>query len=125
MQIDKNALPSTKQESWKYTNLSAIYNKNDPELKKYNNKKIYLEKISIKRLDDIVNLNDSKILIKIDVERHEKKVLEGMKNMINQNDIILQIEIGQHQENEVFRYLKELDLKFIKTIRHDHYFLKE
>ena len=104
---------------------SAIYNKNDPELKKYNNKKIYLEKISIKRLDDIVNLNDSKILIKIDVERHEKKVLEGMKNMINQNDIILQIEIGQHQENEVFRYLKELDLKFIKTIRHDHYFLKE
>ena len=48
-----------------------------------------------------------------------------MKNMINQNDIILQIEIGQHQENEVFRYLKELDLKFIKTIRHDHYFLKE
>ena len=84
-----------------------------------------LKNIIIKRLDDIVNLNDSKILIKIDVERHEKKVLEGMKNMINQNDIILQIEIGQHQENEVFRYLKELDLKFIKTIRHDHYFLKE
>jgi len=29
MQIDKNALPSIKQESWKYTNLSAIYTKND------------------------------------------------------------------------------------------------
>ncbi len=29
MQIDKNALPSTKQESWKYTNLFAIYNKNN------------------------------------------------------------------------------------------------
>ena len=29
MQIDKNALPSIKQESWKYTNLSAICTKND------------------------------------------------------------------------------------------------
>ena len=29
MQIDKNALPSIKQESWKYTNLSAIYSKNN------------------------------------------------------------------------------------------------
>ncbi len=104
---------------------SAIYNKNDPELKKYDNKNIYLEKISIKRLDDIIDINNSKILVKIDVERHEKKVLEGMENTINRNNIILQIEIGQHQENEVFKYLKELDFKWINTIRHDHYFLKE
>ena len=48
-----------------------------------------------------------------------------MKNTINNNDIILQIEIGESQENEMFRYLKELNLKWINTIRHDHYFIKE
>ena len=104
---------------------SAIFHKDDPELKKYDVKNIYLEKISVKRLDDIININDSKILAKIDVERHEKKVLEGMKDTINNNDIILQIEIGEAQKNEVFRYLKELNLKWINTIRHDHYFIKE
>ena len=104
---------------------SAIFQEDDPELKKYDIKNIYLEKISVKRLDDIININDSKILAKIDVERHEKKVLEGMKDIINNNNIILQIEVGEAQKNEVFRYLKELNLKWINTIRHDHYFIKE
>ena len=104
---------------------SAIFQEDDPELKKYDIKNIYLEKISVKRLDDIININDSKILAKIDVERHEKKVLEGMKNTIKNNDIILQVEIGEVQKNEVFKYLKELNLKLINTIRHDHYFIKE
>lgn len=52
---------------------SAIFQKDDPELKKYDIKSLYREKISVKRLDDIININDSKILAKIDVERHEKK----------------------------------------------------
>ena len=104
---------------------SAIFQEDDPELKKYDIKNIYLEKISVKRLDDIINIYDSKILVKIDVERHEKKVLEGMKNTIKNNDIILQVEIGEVQKNEVFKYLKELNLKWINTIRHDHYFIKE
>ena len=48
-----------------------------------------------------------------------------MKNTIKNNDIILQVEIGEVQKNEVFKYLKELNLKWINTIRHDHYFIKE
>lgn len=104
---------------------SAIFQKDDPELKKYDIKSLYREKISVKRLDDIININDSKILAKIDVERHEKKVLEGMEHTINNNNIILQIEIGEAQKNEVFRYLKKLNFRWINTIRHDHYFIKE
>jgi FkbM family methyltransferase len=104
---------------------SAIFQKDDPELKKYNIKNLYLEKISVKKLDDIVDINQSTILVKIDVERHEKKVLEGMKNTINNNSIILQIEVGEEQKNEVFGYLKELNFTWINTIRHDHYFIKE
>ena len=103
---------------------SAIYEKNDPELNKYNYKDIIKEKILTKKLDDIIDINNSKILIKIDVERHEKKVLEGMNKMIKQNNIIMQIEIGHDQKNEVFSYLNKLNLKWINTIRHDHYFIK-
>jgi len=103
---------------------SAIYEKNDPEFKKYNYKDIIKEKILTKKLDDIIDINNSKILVKIDVERHEKKVLEGMNKMIKQNNIIMQIEIGHDQQNEVFSYLNKLNLKWINTIRHDHYFIK-
>ena len=103
---------------------SAIYEKNDPALKKYNYKDIIKEKILTKKLDDIIDINNSKILVKIDVERHEKKVLEGMNKMIKQNNIIMQIEIGHDQKNEVFSYLNKLNLKWINTIRHDHYFIK-
>jgi len=104
---------------------SAIFQKDDPDLKKYNMKDIYMEKISVKKLDDIIDINQSEILVKIDVERHEKKVLEGMENTINNNNIILQIEIGEEQQNEVFGYLRKLNFKWINTIRHDHYFIKE
>ena len=103
---------------------STIYEKNDPELKKYNYKNIIKEKILTKKLDEIIDINNSKILVKIDVERHEKKVLEGMNKMIKQNNIIMQIEIGHDQKNEVFSYLNKLNLKWINTIRHDHYFIK-
>ena len=46
---------------------STIYEKNDPELKKYNYKNIIKEKILTKKLDDIIDINNSKILVKIDV----------------------------------------------------------
>lgn len=103
---------------------SAIFNKNDPELKKYNPKNIIKEKILLKKLDDIIKINNSKILVKIDVERHEKKVLEGMEKIIQENNIIMQIEIGEENEEEIFDYLKKLNFKWINSIRHDHFFEK-
>ena len=104
---------------------SAIFNAEDPELKKYIYKDIIKEKILIKRLDDIIEIKKSNILIKIDVERHEKKVLIGMEKILKQNKIILQVEIGNDQKKEVFDYLDILGLKWINSIRHDHYFIKD
>ena len=104
---------------------SAIFNKNDPELKKYKPKDIIKEDILIKRLDEVLNISKSKIMIKIDVERHEKKVLEGMQNIIMKNNIIMQIEIGNENKQDVFDYLDKLNFKWINTIRHDHYFIKD
>ena len=104
---------------------SAIFDKNDPELEKYDSKSINKEKISLKKLDDVLKINNSKILIKIDVERHEKKVLEGMEKIIQQNNIIMQIEICEKNKKEVFDYLKRLKFKWINSIRHDHFFEKD
>ena len=103
---------------------SAVYDKSDTELRKYNKKNIFKEKILLKKLDDVLDFKNLNILIKIDVERHEKKVLEGMRNLINLNNIVLQIEIGDKQKEAVYSYLKTLHFKWIKTIRHDHFFIK-
>ncbi len=120
---------NSEEEIW-YTNKnkmggSTIFDKNDPELKKYKIKDIIKEKIFTKKLDDILEIKSSNILIKIDVERHEKKVLEGMENIIKENDIILQIETNDDQKEQIFNYLNNLDFKFVNSIKHDHYFIKE
>ncbi len=104
---------------------SAIFDKNDPELKKYEANDIIIEKIFTKKLDDILKIKSSNILIKIDVERHEKKVLEGMENIIKENNIVLQVEINDKQKNQIFNYLNDLDLQHINSIRHDHFFIKK
>ena len=120
---------NSKTEIW-YTNKdkmggSAIFDKNDTELKKYKKENIISEKIFIKKLDDIIHIDNEKILIKIDVERHEKKVLEGMSKLIQQNNIIMQIEVGNEQKDEVFKLLNKFKLNWINTIRHDHFFIKD
>jgi FkbM family methyltransferase len=104
---------------------SAVYDKGDTELSKYNKKNIFKEKILLKKLDDVLDLKNLNILVKIDVERHEKKVLEGMRNLINQNNIVLQIEIGDKKKEDVHSYLKSLNFKWIKTISHDYFFIKD
>jgi FkbM family methyltransferase len=104
---------------------SAVFDKHDPELKKYNHKNIIKEKILTRKLDDVIDIKNSKILFKIDVERHEKKVLEGMHKIIQQNKIFMQIEISDEHKKEVFEYLDKLKFKWINTIRHDHYFTKD
>ena len=120
---------NSEEEIW-YTNKnkmggSAIFDINDPELKKYKKEDIIKEKIFTRKLDDIIRIKSSNILIKIDVERHEKKVLEGMENIIKENNIVLQIEVNDEQKKEVFNYLNNLNFKCINSIRHDHYFIKE
>ena len=103
---------------------SAVYNKKDLELKKYKDENIYKEKVILKKLDDIIDLKFSQVLIKIDVERHEREALEGMINLINNNNIIMQIEVSNENKEEIFEYLKRLNLKWVKSIRHDHFFIK-
>jgi len=63
--------------------------------------------------DEIIDLCDKKILLKIDVEGHELSVLDGLKALLNNNKCIILIEIGNEKFEEVNKYLSEKNFKII------------
>ena len=67
--------------------------------------------------DEVLKLNNQKLAIKIDVERHELSVLKGLINLINNNDCLIQIEIFEKNFKEVDQFLK--DNKFSKISSFD------
>ncbi len=102
---------------------SSIYNKDDTELLKYKKKDIKFERVEAKKLDDIMEIKNKNLLIKIDVERHEIDVLKGAcKKILKNNNIIMQIEIQKELKNEVFNFLKKNNFKFLNSIGYDYYF---
>ena len=67
--------------------------------------------------DEVLKLNNQKLAIKIDVERHELSVLKGFVNLLNNNDCLIQIEIFEKSFREVDQFLK--DNKFSKISSFD------
>ena len=67
--------------------------------------------------DEVLKLNNQKLAIKIDVERHELSVLKGFVNLLNNNDCLIQIEIFEKNFKEVDQFLK--DNKFSKISSFD------
>ena len=50
------------------------------------------QKIIIERLDDLYDLTNQSIFIKIDVEGHEDKLIEGSLNIIKNNKVLMYLE---------------------------------
>jgi len=100
----------------------SIYNINDEELSKYNEKRTFKIESKSDLADNLMDFKDEKIAIKIDVERHEKNVLDGMKKMLSQNNILIQIELFNERKEEIFDYLKRINFKHFHTIKKDYYF---
>ena len=57
--------------------------------------------VDIVRLDDIVALSGSKLAIKIDIERYERKALAGMAKTLAGNRGVVQIEVLEAREETV------------------------
>ena len=72
--------------------------------------------------DEILKFKNKNIAIKIDVERHEKKVLEGIVKLINSNKVLIQIEIFEKRKADIFSFLIENNFKNIHNIQKDHFF---
>ncbi len=81
----------------------------------YNKENTFLGEFRIG--DEALNFNDEKLCFKIDVERHELKVLEGLKKTFISNKIILLIEIYKKNFDQVNKLLNEMGLKLKKSIK--------
>ncbi len=80
------------------------------------------ERVLVKRGDDVLHFQNNTLTIKIDVEGFEFFVLKGLKNILVNNRCILQIEIWEKNNDEVYRFLKSLSYKMISSIDGDTYF---
>ena len=100
----------------------SVYDDNDKEMKKYNMKKIFKLESECKKGDDILKIRNKKIAIKIDVERHEKKVLKGITNLIKKNKTIIQIELFDERVSDVTSLLKKESFIQLNQIKRDFYF---
>ncbi|MDC0032890.1 FkbM family methyltransferase [Pelagibacteraceae bacterium] len=66
-----------------------------------------VEKSSIKTLDNLFDLDNQKIVMKIDVEGFEFEALCGAKNILTKNKCYLQVEIRYENYNRVKKLLHE------------------
>ena len=100
----------------------SIYDTNDKELNKYDIKKTFKTESESDLGDNLIKIKEEKIAIKIDVERHEKKVLEGLKDLISKNKIYLQIEIFTYLQNDIDSFLKKYNFKYLNKIGKDFFY---
>ena len=75
--------------------------------------------------DELLNYRNRNILIKIDTEGHEKYVLGGMKKLIKNNSVFLQLEIWDKNFKTVQEILNSLDFIFLKKINNDYFFFNK
>ncbi len=68
-------------------------------------------------LDNLLNLNDKSLILKIDTEGYELEVLRGAVNLLKNNKCFCQIEIKDKNKDKVFSFLKDIDYKVI-SINH-------
>ena len=100
----------------------SIYDTKDKELNKYDIKKTFKTESESDLGDNLIKLKEEKIAIKIDVERHEKKVLDGIRNVLNNNKTIIQVELFDDKKNDIFEFLNKLNYTNFHKIKKDYYF---
>ena len=100
----------------------SIFDKNDLELKKYNSGNIYKENTFCDKIDNLVAIQNQKIAIKIDVERHEKFVLLGGEKLIKNNKILLQVEIFEQEKSKMNDFLKKNKFYFLANRGKDYFY---
>lgn len=80
------------------------------------------EKIKISKGDDIFDLNNQNISIKIDVEGYEYQVLKGLHKLLSLNKCFIQIEVWGKNNYLIKKFFKDLKYKKVHSISGDEYF---
>lgn len=116
MLIDNKSLPTTKQESWKYTNIASIYSKNNITeiLKEAPKTKDYLEGFKFDTQENVVIILDGSLAIDYNKKLNQISALEFHKD--DRNMSRLAIENSKHFGIKVPKDTKDtLSLIFINT----------
>ena len=79
-----------------------------------------LNKVNVSTGDKELNLAGKNIAIKIDVEGHEDKTLNGFKNIFDLNNVFLQIEIFDENYDNIINLLNNYNFKLLKKIDYNH-----
>lgn len=120
---DKNSvlkMRSLKKRGYVQSGGATIHNRNNI----YNNEVLYDAHFKVG--DEIIKIKNKNIAIKIDVEGHEINVLKGIKNILIENNCIIQIEIFVDNWDVVSNYLKSLNYNLIDQVqnRSNYFFSK-
>lgn len=116
MLINNKSLPTTKQESWKYTNIASIYDKNNIKelLKESLQSKDYLEGFKFDTQENVVIILDGVLAIDYNKKLKHINALELHKD--NRNMSRLAIENSKHFGINIIKDTKDcLSLIFINT----------
>ena len=73
-------------------------------------------------IDAALQATGAVIVMKIDVEGHEARVLKGMERTLRHNRVIMQTEIYEAQNNVSLAEIARLGLRHLNIIYPDHYF---
>lgn len=74
-------------------------------------------------LDEVLDFSDRSLVIKVDVEGHEIHALSGMKRLLSENSVTLQVEAYEASQKPLFELAEKLKLRHLNTIDVDHYFV--
>ena len=84
------------------------------------------------RVDSLIDVSDTLLVIKIDVESHELETIAGMMKLLEKNSFVMQIEIWDTPKEESERRLKYFSelfathgAKLVHSIDHDYFFASE
>jgi FkbM family methyltransferase len=73
-------------------------------------------------LDDVLDLTDRRLVVKVDVENAELEAIKGMRKLLTSNRIVLQVESGWPKE--MISACRDMGLRYLGSL-HDHYFTSE
>ena len=88
-------------------------------------KNVHTEFAIFKKADDKFKYKNKTICLKIDVEGHEIFTLDGLRKIIKNNKIFLQLEIFPNNFIKTNKYLNNFDFKMLNQINNDYYFINK
>ena len=88
-------------------------------------KNVHTEFAIFKKADDKFKYKNKTICLKIDVEGHEIFTLDGLKKIIRNNKIFLQLEILPNNFIKTNKCLNSFGFKILNQINNDYYFVNK